>query len=73
VRIDVDQLQPDAAGNRNVVDVSTPEGARANGLGGRARSNALSSREVLLEGRVPPEAMTDVTEDIRNRKAGRFC
>ncbi len=61
VAIDTDRLQPDSAGNQRVIDVSTRERAQAEGLRGRAVGYAENSREVLLQGRVPPDAITPVT------------
>lgn len=57
VAIDTDMLEPSSIGEQRVLDVSGPERARGAGLRGRAYSNAVTSREVLLEGRVPPWAM----------------
>lgn len=60
VAIDTDLLEPDAVGRMSVVDLSTPEAASAAGVRGPARNYANNSREVLLEGRVPPHAITSV-------------
>jgi RHS repeat-associated protein len=59
VMIDTDLIEADAKGNLRVVDVSTPAKAKAAGLKGRPYANAVSSREVLIEGRVPPRAITE--------------
>ena len=54
-----DDVIPDVLGNKNIIDVSTPEKARAAGLKrGRPYSNAVSSKEVLVEGRVPANKLT---------------
>ncbi len=67
VMIDTDLLEADAVGNRGVVDLSTPELASEAGLRGPAQHYAANSSEVLLEGRVPPSAMAEVSEDdLRN-------
>lgn len=60
VAIDTDLIEADAAGNRSVVDVSTQEKAKAAGLKGRPYNRAVSSKEVLVEGRIPPKAITEV-------------
>jgi hypothetical protein len=57
VEIDSDLLETDAAGNRSIVDVSTPDKAQEQGLKGRLYHYAVSAKEVLLEGRVPPDAI----------------
>ena len=59
VMFDTDDVIPDVLGNKNIIDVSTPEKARAAGLKrGRPYSNAVSSKEVLVEGRVPANKLT---------------
>lgn len=59
VMFDTDDVIPDVLGNKNIIDVSTPEKARAAGLKrGRPHSNAVSSKEVLVEGRVPANKLT---------------
>lgn len=62
VMIDTDALKPSSVGQKSVIDVSTSELAHDAGLKGRAYSNAVSSREVLLVGEVPPSAMAEVSE-----------
>jgi RHS repeat-associated protein len=59
VAIDTDLIHPDVKGNLRIVDVSTADKARAAGLKGRTYSNAISSREVLIEGHVPPHAIKE--------------
>ena len=50
VMFDTDDVIPDVLGNKNIIDVSTPEKARAAGLKrGRPYSNAVSSKEVLVD------------------------
>jgi RHS repeat-associated protein len=59
VMFDTDDVIPDVLGNKNIIDISTPEKARAAGLKrGRPYSNAVSSKEVLAEGRVPANKLT---------------
>ena len=59
VMFDTDDVIPDVLGNKNIIDVSTPEKARAAGLKrGRPYSNTVSSKEVLVEGRVPANKLT---------------
>jgi len=59
VMFDTDDVIPDVLGNKNIIDISTPEKARAAGLKrGRPYSNAVSSKEVLVEGRVPANKLT---------------
>lgn len=59
VMFDTDDVIPDVLGNKNIIDVSTPEKARAAGLKrGRPYSNAVSSKEVLVEGRVLANKLT---------------
>ena len=59
VMFDTDDVIPDVLGNKNIIDISTPEKARAAGLKrGRPHSNAVSSKEVLVEGRVPANKLT---------------
>ena len=59
VMFDTDDVIPDVLGNKNIIDVSTPEKARAAGVKrGRPYSNAVSSKEVLVEGRVPANKLT---------------
>ena len=59
VMFDTDDVIPDVLGNKNIIDVSTPEKARAAGLKrGRPYSNAVSSKEALVEGRVPANKLT---------------
>jgi RHS repeat-associated protein len=60
VRFDTDAAVPDRAGNLSIVDVSTPENAKKNGLRGRVYSNAVASSEVLVEGHVPASALEEV-------------
>ena len=60
MEIETDLLEPDAVGNRSIVDVSTPEKAQAQGLKGRLYTYAVSAQEVLLEGRIPPDAIQRV-------------
>jgi RHS repeat-associated protein len=60
VAIDTDLVEADAAGNKSVVDLSSPEKAQAAGLKGRPARYAVASKEVLVEGRVPPRAITQV-------------
>jgi hypothetical protein len=57
VGFDTDDVVPDRLGNRRIVDVSTPENAEAEGLRGRPYSRAVASKEVLVEGEVPTEAL----------------
>ncbi|WP_157698670.1 hypothetical protein [Salmonella enterica] len=58
VIFDTDDVLPDVKGNRSVTDLSTPEKAAEAGLKGPARNYAVSSSEVLVEGYVPPNAIT---------------
>lgn len=58
VTFDTDDVLPDVKGNRSVTDLSTPEKAAEAGLKGPARNYAVSSSEVLVEGYVPPGAIT---------------
>ena len=57
IEIEYDLLEMDAVGNQSIVDVSTPEKAQAQGLKGRLYTYAVSAKEVLLEGRIPPDAI----------------
>ncbi len=55
VMFDTDDVVPDFAGNLSIVDVSDADKAKAANLRGRAYSNAVSSKEVLVEGHVPSD------------------
>lgn len=57
VKIDSDWLETDAVGNLSIVEVSTPENAQGHELKGRLYHYAVSAKEVLPEGRVPPDAI----------------
>nr|WP_242457321.1 RHS repeat-associated core domain-containing protein [Escherichia sp. 93.1447] len=58
VTFDTDNVIPDAKGNRSIIDLSTTEKATEAGLKGPASNYATSSSEVLVEGHVPPDAIT---------------
>ena len=58
ISFDTDDVLPDSAGTTSVVDLSTRPKADAAGLKGRPRNFAVSSKEVLVEGRVPASAIT---------------
>jgi RHS repeat-associated protein len=60
VKFDTDDVIPDSHGNRSIVDISTPEKAQAKGIKGPARNYAVNSREVLVEGHVPGNKITNV-------------
>ena len=57
VTFDTDDVVPDAVGNRRVVDISTRERAIAAGVGSGSANIPARSREVLVEGHVPPQAI----------------
>ncbi len=61
VRFDTEDVIPDILGNKSIVDVSNPTNARNVGLGGRSYSNAVSSKEVLIEGKVPADKIEKVS------------
>jgi RHS repeat-associated protein len=63
VAIETDLVTPSAVGNRQVLDISTPDLAANANLRGPAAHYAAASREVLIDGRVPPSAMIEVSED----------
>ena len=60
VRFDTDNVVPDSKGNLSIVDISDREKATQQGLKGRAVGYAAASKEVLVEGHVPPEALETV-------------
>ncbi|PKU49739.1 RHS repeat domain-containing protein, partial [Lysinibacillus fusiformis] len=60
VKFDTDDVVKDSAGNKNIIDVSTPEKAKAEGFKGRPDNYAVSSKEVLVEGHVPTNKITKV-------------
>ena len=60
VMFDTDAVLPSSTGVRNIIDVSTSENAQAAGLSGPSGNYAVSSREILVEGTVPPDAITIV-------------
>ena len=59
VSFDTDAVVTDIAGNRSITDISTFDRARAAGVGSVSARFAADSREVLIEGRVPPHAITE--------------
>jgi RHS repeat-associated protein len=60
VKFDTDHVVPDKLGNLKIVDVSTTEKAKAAGVKGLAVRNANASKEILIEGKVPAEAIEKV-------------
>lgn len=60
VRFDTDRVVPDSKGNLNILDISDREKAMNAGLKGRAVGYAANSKEVLVEGHVPPDALEAV-------------
>jgi RHS repeat-associated protein len=54
VKFDTDHVVPDREGNLSILDISDREKAIQNGLKGRTINRAASSKEVLIEGHVPP-------------------
>ncbi|MCP9266874.1 DUF6531 domain-containing protein [Xenorhabdus sp. XENO-1] len=58
VKFDTKDVIPDIKGNLSIIDVSTPEKAANAGLKGPAANYAVSSKEILVEGRVCPDKMT---------------
>ncbi|WP_442903570.1 hypothetical protein [Gilliamella sp. Lep-s21] len=55
ISFDTDDVIPDIKGNKNIIDISTVEKAKANGVGGVSANMAASSKEVLVEGYVPSD------------------
>ena len=60
VRFDTDRVVPDSKGNLSIVDISDREKAVKAGLKARTVSYAAASKEVLVEGYVPPDAIEKV-------------
>ncbi|SIP72418.1 Complete genome; segment 11/17 [Xenorhabdus innexi] len=58
VKFDTKDVVPDIKGNHSIVDVSTPEKAASAGLKGPAANYAVSSKEILVEGRICPDKIT---------------
>jgi RHS repeat-associated protein len=69
VRFDTDRVVPDSKGNLNVLDISDREKAIDAGLKGRAVGYAASSKEMLVEGHVPPDAIEKVPPKEEEEKA----
>jgi RHS repeat-associated protein len=69
VRFDTDHVVPDRAGNLSILDISDREKAIQNGLKGRTISRANSSKEVLIEGHVPPGAIEIVPPPEEEEKS----
>lgn len=59
VSFDTDDVVPDVKGNRNILDISSVEKAKAHGIGKVSANMASSSKEVLVEGHVPPQAIKE--------------
>ncbi len=57
VSFDTDHVVPDVKGNRNILDKSTVEKAKAQGVGSVTANFAAKSKEVLIEGHVPSSAI----------------
>ncbi|QYS90044.1 Putative deoxyribonuclease RhsC [Flavobacterium columnare] len=55
VSFDTDDVVPDVKGNKNIIDISTVEKAKANGVGSVSAKMSASSKEVLVEGHVPAD------------------
>ena len=68
VSFDTDNVTPDSKGNLSIVDVSDREKAADAGLKGRALNYADNSKEVLVEGHVPPEALEVVPPKSEEEK-----
>ncbi|CDH34801.1 RHS repeat-associated core domain-containing protein [Xenorhabdus bovienii] len=58
VKFDTKDVIPDIKGNHSIIDVSTPEKAASTGLKGPAANYAVSSKEILIEGRICPDKIT---------------
>lgn len=59
VSFDTDDVVADIAGNRSIRDISSFDKARAEGIGSVSAKFSADSKEVLVEGRVPPEAIKE--------------
>ena len=59
VSFDTDDVVPDVKGNRNILDISSVDKAKAHGIGGVSARFSANSKEVLVEGHVPPQAIKD--------------
>jgi RHS repeat-associated protein len=55
VSFDTDHVVADSRGNRNIIDISSVDKARANGVGAVSANMAAASKEVLVEGHVPAD------------------
>ncbi|WP_317853406.1 RHS repeat domain-containing protein [Lysinibacillus sphaericus] len=62
VMFDTDDVIPDAVGDRKILDISTHEKARANGIGDVTANFSASSKEVLVVGHVPSNKLSYVNE-----------
>jgi len=58
VSFDTEDVVPDKVGNKRVIDISTVEKAKANGVGSVSARFANDSKEILVEAHVPSSAIT---------------
>ncbi|WP_159255232.1 hypothetical protein [Tenacibaculum maritimum] len=57
VSFDTDDVIPDIKGNKRIVGISTIDKGTSNGVGSITARLSASSREVLVEGHVPSNAI----------------
>lgn len=58
VSFDTDDVVQDTKGNRSILDISDADKAKSHGVGAVSANMAAKSKEVLVEGHVPPSAIT---------------
>lgn len=57
VSFDTDDVVPDIKGNKNIFDISDVDKAKSHGVGAVSAQMSAKSKEVLVEGHVPPKAI----------------